>query len=143
MAVARKAANGPPELNSIDERIGMRSGSTVALDALHTRVGTAGKTSSVNFRERIEELTRENSRLRLEVQFYRDCFVHAQRFLNSINSISERIEEWFANGRLSRSEEQILFEVGKDLYQAAQKVQLSMKQSQEAWEGFYRDNETK
>lgn len=65
MTIANKAADRPPELNSIDERIGVRSGSTVALEALHTRVGADKKTQSTDLRVRIEELTRENSGLRL------------------------------------------------------------------------------
>ncbi|EKG09590.1 hypothetical protein MPH_13377 [Macrophomina phaseolina MS6] len=140
MTIAQKAADGPPELNSIDERIGMNAGSTVALEALHTRVGSGSKTSSGDFRERIEELTRENCRLRLEIQFYRDCFVHSQRFLSRVMSVRTRIEERFADGRLSEGEKQTLFELSTELLQAAWKVELGMKTSQEAWERFYIDN---
>lgn len=139
MAVAQKAADGPPELNSIDERIGVCSGSTVALKALHVRVGATSKTRTNNTYERIEDLTRENCRLRLEVQFYRDYFVHAQRFLSSIASVRARIERWSTDGWLSEREEQMLFKVNRELYTAMRTVELGMGKSQQAWEAFYVD----
>lgn len=58
------------EPSPVDLKIGQMEGRTVALEATPELLEAAKKKPIPNLSERIDELTRENGRLRLEIRFH-------------------------------------------------------------------------
>lgn len=65
-----KPSDKPHAPMAIDIQIGLHRGSTAALEATPERLQATKKLSPPSTAERIEELTRENGRLRLEIRYY-------------------------------------------------------------------------
>ncbi|KAI9766704.1 MAG: hypothetical protein M1840_006348 [Geoglossum simile] len=87
-----KSTTKPPEVSLLDHRIGLRNGSTIALEATAKRLQSAKISPPADMRARVEELSRENGHLRREVQFYRDCFDLAQHFRHTVSNISQQLQ---------------------------------------------------
>jgi hypothetical protein len=85
-----RSTSKPPEVNELDHRIGLAGGSTIALEATAHRMQASKVKPPADLRIRIEELTRENGYLRLEIQYYRGCFTFNQGFHETVNTICQQ-----------------------------------------------------
>jgi hypothetical protein len=77
----------PLEINTIDHIIRCYGGRTIALD-MDPNYMDHGKRreDSIHY---INFLNKKNGELRLEITFYRECFQHAEKFKDKINSLSQ------------------------------------------------------
>ncbi|KAH6696548.1 hypothetical protein BKA61DRAFT_250663 [Leptodontidium sp. MPI-SDFR-AT-0119] len=64
------ASDKPIEPSPVDRMIRQVDGRTVALEATHELLEAAKKEPTPDLSRRIEELTRENGRLRLEIRYH-------------------------------------------------------------------------
>lgn len=89
---AKQIQDRPPEVNVVDHIIGLNNGSTVALEASKNRLSLSKQNPPPDLRTRLEEVTRQNGFLRMEVQFYRTCFTAARRLKNRVADLSQQLQ---------------------------------------------------
>ena len=83
-------SNSHPSLSKQNVEIDQKQDSSQALEVLPKQLQAAKNQPIVSLRERIEELTRENGRLRQEVAFY-------QSIWNAMMSVPEETESMVVN----------------------------------------------
>lgn len=65
-----KLLDGPPELTPVDAEIARHQGSSVAIDTSQKSLQAAKKMPTASLSQTVEELTRENGRLREELAYW-------------------------------------------------------------------------
>ncbi|KAF7894685.1 uncharacterized protein EAF01_010135 [Botrytis porri] len=81
----------------IDIQIGLQRGSTAALEMTPERLQATKQGPSLSTTERIEELTKENGLLRLEIRYYQRMRNAMQELIDDTKFVTERL-----NGTVKR-----------------------------------------
>jgi hypothetical protein len=120
------------------------------LEAQNQRLQLAKSAPKLDLSHRLEELTKENGHLRLEIKFYRDCFGFAQQFRDVVEQIAQELQiEYFLSAVNLRVDESVgqrlsavdTLETSKGLVDSLRKAvdEFIRKQGlvEEAWLAFW------
>ncbi|CAD6446253.1 47414463-0213-477c-850b-63ecb5d4a3a3-CDS [Sclerotinia trifoliorum] len=83
----------PQAPTAIDLQIGLQRGSTAALEVTPERWQATKQMPSSSTAQRIEELTKENGQLRLEIRYYQRMRDAMQALFDDTTFISERVDK--------------------------------------------------
>ncbi|APA13376.1 predicted protein [Sclerotinia sclerotiorum 1980 UF-70] len=83
----------PQAPTAIDLQIGLQRGSTAALEVTPERLQATKQMPSPSTAQRIEELTKENGQLRLEIRYYQRMRDAMQALFDDTTFISERVDK--------------------------------------------------
>jgi hypothetical protein len=82
----------PHAPTAIDIEIGLQNGTTAALEATPERLQAMKQKPTLCATQRIEELTKENGRLRLEIRYYQRMKDAMQALFEDAKFITEQLE---------------------------------------------------
>ncbi|KAJ8058408.1 hypothetical protein OCU04_012597 [Sclerotinia nivalis] len=88
----KSSSDKPHAPMAIDIQIGLQRGSTAALEATPERLQAAKQMQHPSTAQRIEELTKENGQLRLEIRYYQRMRDAMQALFDDTTFIVERLE---------------------------------------------------
>ncbi|KAI9790561.1 MAG: hypothetical protein M1816_005068 [Peltula sp. TS41687] len=97
------ADNGPPAPTARDIRIAQHNGTTMALDVLPERLQASKNLPLPTLTQRIEQLTRENELLRLEITYYRRLEGAAYSLHSAVNTIRDKFQQARENYEAART----------------------------------------
>ena len=87
------ALDKPPAPTAVDLEIARHSGGrTVAIDATPSRLQATKAAPPPSLMERVEELTRENGQLRLEIRNHQEMLQPVGSFVKGVKSLVEELE---------------------------------------------------
>lgn len=93
-AFRRPRLGKPPLPTSVDLEIARQHGGrTVAIDATPSKLQAAKVAPAPSLRERVEELTKENGQLRLEIRNHQEMLQPVGNFVKGVKTIVEDLED--------------------------------------------------
>jgi len=134
----KQRANKPPEVTLLDHQIGLREGTSIALEATPQRLQMGKSSSPLDDRVRLEDVTRDNGYLRVEIQFYRDCFECAQRFHLEVGNICQQLQVAYYQDVLQAGDSlEYCDELCIDLRHAMERYIDDQRKAEKSWLEFF------
>ncbi|KAF1967666.1 hypothetical protein BU23DRAFT_583702 [Bimuria novae-zelandiae CBS 107.79] len=126
----------PLEINPIDHIIRCYGGRTIALDMEPNHMGHAKRHE--DWIQYINFLNQKNGDLRLEITFYRECFQHAEKFKDKINSLSQDLLHECIIGLLDTTSLEEIRVISKRFLEAVDELRGSQKKAFDEFIAPYR-----
>lgn len=119
------------EVNEIDDFVRRHGRSTLALGLRTVQKEKSKHSGDVN--QNIEQLSRTNGELRMEVTFYRECFAIANQFKDKIDMYSQELLFESVIGLVAASDEERLWDISRGI---RKELEVYLKHQSRAFDAF-------